>query len=252
MSEKIQISASIVLYNENRQILEQSINSFLKVPLSKKLYLIDNSPKRISNDIFNREEIEYVFVGKNVGFGAAHNLVIDKIKATSKFHLILNPDVRFNSSVIINLSVELEKRDHISMIAPKVVYPNGTLQYTCRKEPSLLELIYRTLGIKKSFTKQQEYRVENLSEPFSPDFIHGCFMLFRTQQFVHLKGFDERYFLYMEDADICRKIKDSGKEIFYYPKEQITHIHRKGSSKNVKLLSYHIVSAIKYFKKWDK
>ncbi|MBL4643582.1 MAG: glycosyl transferase family 2, partial [Flavobacteriaceae bacterium] len=69
MSEIIQISASIVLYNENIQILEQTINSFLKVPLSKKLYLIDNSPKRISHDIFKREEIEYVFVGKNVGFG---------------------------------------------------------------------------------------------------------------------------------------------------------------------------------------
>ena len=54
----------------------------------------------------------------------------------------------------------------------------------------------------------------------------------------------------MEDADICRKIKQSGKEILYYPKVEITHLYRKASGKNLKLFFIHLSSAIKYFRKW--
>jgi GT2 family glycosyltransferase len=250
LSAKIQISASIVLYNENIQVLEEAITSFLKVPLLKKLYLIDNSPKRIIIDIFKEEEIEYIFVGKNVGFGAAHNLVINKIKSFSKFHLILNPDVSFKPSVVVNLSRELENNPQVSLISPRVLYPNGSTQVICRKTPFFKEMLGRRLGVFNNYVASKQY--QKVSEPFFPDFIHGCFMLFKTDDFISIKGFDERYFLYMEDADICRKIKESGKEVLYYPKEQITHIHRKGSAKKGKLLYYHLVSAIKYFKKWHK
>ena len=93
---------------------------------------------------------------------------------------------------------------------------------------------------------------QDVSAPFYPDFMHGCFMLFKTDDFVNIRGFDERFFLYMEDADICRQLKMSGKEILYYPKEQITHVHRRGSSKNIKLFYFHLVSAIRYFRKWRK
>ena len=65
-----------------------------------------------------------------------------------------------------------------------------------------------------------------------------------------LKGFDERFFLYMEDADICRRIYKSGKKILFYPKVEIIHQHQQGSSKNIKLFIIHASSAIKYFLKW--
>ena len=75
-------------------------------------------------------------------------------------------------------------------------------------------------------------------------------MLFKTQGFKDLKGFDERYFLYMEDADLCKKISKNDKKALYYPKVEIIHHHQKGSSKNIKLFFYHVTSAIKYFLKW--
>ena len=250
MSDTIQISATIVLYNENMQVLEQAIASFLKVPMSKKLYLIDNSPKRITSAIINDDEIEYIFVEKNVGFGAAHNLAINKIKTISKFHLILNPDVSFKPSVVVNLINELELNPNVSLIAPSVVYPNGIPQVICRKTPSVKEMLIRRLAIFNTLVALDQY--QDVSKPFHPDFIHGCFMLFKTQDFINLNGFDERNFLYMEDADICREIKQSGNEVLYYPYEKITHIHRRGSAKKVKLLFYHTVSAIKYFRKWRK
>jgi len=76
-------------------------------------------------------------------------------------------------------------------------------------------------------------------------------MLFKTVDFKSLGGFDERYFLYMEDADICRKINKTEKKILYFPNVEIMHQHQKGSSKSVKLFIYHLSSAIKYFLKWN-
>ena len=75
-------------------------------------------------------------------------------------------------------------------------------------------------------------------------------MFFKTNDFIELGGFNERYFLYMEDADICREIDKLGKKKLFFPSVEITHLYQKGSSNNIKLFSYHISSAIKYFLKW--
>lgn len=251
MSDKIEISASIVLYKENTQTLQKTISSFLNLPFPKKLFLIDNSPNNDLENQFISEEIQYKFVGKNIGFGAAHNLVISTIKNKSKYHLILNPDIQFELDVIPKLINKLSEDTLLAMISPKALYPNNQLQFTCRKFPTKLELIYRRLKIFKSFTKDQEYRNINLEKPFCPDFIHGCFMLFNTNDFVKINGFDERYFLYMEDVDICKKIDALGKKKMYFPLASIIHHHRKGSSKNLHLLWIHFLSARKYFKKWQ-
>ena len=252
MERDIDISATIVVYKEAAKTLQKTIASFLNVSLRKKLYIIDNSPSNTLKEFCDFPEVEYVFVGQNKGFGSGHNLVLDNIKNYSRYHLILNPDVIFEPNVLLKLIKELETNQDVAMVSPKVMYPNGKQQYTCRRTPTLLELFYRRVGLRKKFTALQEYRDQELEKSFYPDFIHGCFMLFKTQDFINLKGFDEQYFLYMEDADICRKIKVAGKKVMYYPSVQITHIHRRGSAKNSALLYYHIVSAVKYFKKWNK
>ena len=188
------------------------------------------------------------FTGKNIGFGKAHNLILDKIN--SDFHLILNPDVEFSSEVIPALTNKLRTRPEVSFVTPKVVYPNKELQYVCRKYPTFFDLINRKVFFLKTFIHKNEYRNKDLEKPFYPAFIHGCFMLFNTEDFKKIKGFDTRYFLYMEDADICRKVDAIGKKKLYYPYIEITHQHRRGSSKSIKLFLIHISSAIKYFLKW--
>ena len=85
------ITASIVLFKENLETIKKTIDSFLKTPLEKKLYLIDNSPVNNLESHFKHFEIEYIYVGNNIGFRKAHNLGLNKIN--SDFHLILNPDV---------------------------------------------------------------------------------------------------------------------------------------------------------------
>ncbi|MCF6349380.1 MAG: glycosyl transferase family 2 [Flavobacteriaceae bacterium] len=250
MKEKKVITATIVLYNEEINELSKTINSFLNTPLQKKLFLIDNSPKDKLRNKFNQPEIEYIFIGENIGFGSGHNTIINKIKDCSKYHLILNPDVSFESSIILNLIKTLEKEEELAMIAPKVIFPNGEHQYTCRKYPTVLEMISRKMGIFKNYVNKREYKNLDLTKTFYPDFIHGCFQLYKTEDFVKINGFDERYFLYMEDVDICRKIDVLGKKKMYYPKEEITHILKKGSSKSIQLFIRHFLSSVKYFYKW--
>ncbi|CAA0204554.1 Glycosyltransferase, family GT2 [Tenacibaculum maritimum] len=250
MNIKIDISATIVLYKEDPIILKKTIDNFLAIPLTKKLFLVDNSPTNSLASIIKHADVEYIFIGKNRGFGVGHNNVIAKIKNLSNYHLVLNPDVSFTPLVLPNLINQLKKDHSLAMIAPKAVFPNNTHQYSCRRYPSPLELLMRRFGWFSSIIDKGEYRDKDLTKPFYSEYIAGCFHLYNTSDFIQLRGFDERYFLYMEDVDICRKIDLLGKKKLYYPKEKIFHILKKGSSKNIKLLYYHIVSAIKYFNKW--
>ena len=237
-------------YNSDIQLLEEVVSSILKIPFKKKVYIIDNSSTFKVESLFKNPSIEYINVGKNIGYGAGHNLVIKKIYINSNYHLILNPDVQFNPPIIGELIRELEQNPDVALIAPKVIYPNSEHQFTCRRYPSVLELISRRLRIFKKIVKNGEYRENDLTRPFFPEFLHGCFLLFKTKDFINVNGFDERFFLYMEDVDICRKIEKSGKKKLYYSKVEIVHYFNKGSSKKISLFLIHIVSVFKYFYKW--
>lgn len=254
MKETVKISASIVLYHEDIKDLNKTVQSFLSTPLSKRLYLIDNTPKALFKNKFTHADITYIPNYKNLGFGAAHNKILDKIDGTCEYHLILNPDVTFTPLVIPNLLAALEKDEDVAMIAPSVLFPDGKHQYSCRKFPTFNELLVRRVGVLKylfrNIIEKGEYRDKDLSKAFFPEYITGCFQLYKTKDLLSLKGFDERYFLYMEDVDICRKIDVLGKKKLYYPNERITHILKQGSTKSIKLFFIHLISAIKYFRKW--
>ena len=248
MSFKYEITATIVLYHEDQEILKRTIGAFLKMPLKKKLFLVDNSATRSFQNFFNDEEIEYFFPGKNIGFGKGHNFVLEKLN--SKYHLLLNPDIEFTATTIPILISQLEKDKDVAFVTPKVVYPNHEKQYVCRKHPTFFDLINRRVKIFPKAILKNEYRNQDPTKSFYPDFIHGCFMLFKTTVFKELKGFDERYFLYMEDADICREIEELGKKKLYFPEVTIVHHHQKESAKSLKLFWVHTSSALKYFFKW--
>jgi GT2 family glycosyltransferase len=254
MNDKLVLTGSIVLFDESLTDLHKTIDSFLNLSFNKKLYLIDNTKTRFYEYVFINKDIEYITIEKNIGFGSAHNIIIDNIKSISKYHLVLNPDVSFKEEVIPNLIIALEKDQNVAMIAPKVLFPDKTHQYSCRRYPSVQELLARRfIFLKQIFKKvifRGTYRDRNLNEPFYAEYITGCFHLYKTEDFVILNGFDERYFLYMEDVDICRKIDALGKKKLYYPNQEIIHILKQGSSKSTNLFFTHTSSALKYFLKW--
>ena len=248
MENQINISATIVIYNQSIDILKSAIDSFLNIPLTKKLFVIDNASKTYLEKQFLHEDLEYIYLDQNIGFGAAHNHVINKLN--SDYHLILNPDIEFNPSIIRPLIDKLQKEGDVSFITPKIVYPDSEIQFVCRKHPTFFDLINRKIKFSEKKFQAHQYAHKDLSKPFYPEFIHGCFMLFKTKELKTLQGFDKRYFLYMEDADLCRKIDASGKKKLYFPEVEIIHQHQKGSSKKPILFYHHFISAIKYFLKW--
>lgn len=139
------IYASIVLYHNPRGQLEKAIKSFLNTSLDVKLYLIDNSSEDTLKDFQNIDSrIEYIFNGANFGYGKAHNIAIrESIEKNVPYHLVLNPDVYFDAGVLESLYEYMEKSREIGNMMPRVVYPNGDVQYLCKLLPTPIDLILR-------------------------------------------------------------------------------------------------------------
>lgn len=255
MEKPIKLTASIVLFNEDPEVLHQTIECFLNIEnFQTKLYLINNSNNNYFHSHLIDNKIEYLESKKNLGFGKGHNKVLDRITSNSDFHLVLNPDITFSKDVVGELIKELDKDDQMSLIAPKVLFPDGRFQYSCRRYPKLSEMFFRRVPLFKNLSKsildKGIYSDKNLDEPFYAEYLTGCFHLYKTKDFLALGGFDDRYFLYMEDVDICRKIDNYDKKKLYYPKVEIFHVLKQGSNENFGLFLRHTISMFRYFNKW--
>jgi len=252
---EIVISGSIVLYNTGERV-RNSIESFLSTSLPVKLYLIDNSPteqvKEQLKDLLEDKRIEYISNKQNIGFGAAHNIALRKAIKSAPYHVVLNPDVYFEADVLNKLFSFMQDNQDVGLVIPKVVYPNGELQYLSKLLPTPFDLIFRRF-LPSSLIKKRlfyyEMQFSGYNQKVNVPYISGCFMFIRTSLLPTVGLFDERYFLYLEDTDLSRRFFLAGKNIFY-PGAQIVHYHERGSYKDLKLLIRHIKSAIKYFNKW--
>jgi len=242
----MKISASIVIYKENKETLKKIMDSFLSIIYTKKeLIIIDNSPtEELKTFCQSFENVKYIFSGKNLGFGAGHNLAFKKLKEKSDIHMIINPDVYFNSDEISSFLNWFYEQKEISLATTKVCYPDGENQNIVRNVPTIIDLIKRKLKIDSGELHIQDNSIKEV--PFA----HGCFFIFKTEVFEKLGGFDERFFMYMEDLDIFIRAKKYGKTVIN-TNYKIYHEFRKGSSKSFKLLKYHIISAYKFFKKYN-
>ena len=130
------LTGSIVIFNERIEILTKAVNSFLEGTTDSVLYLIDNSPTDKVSHLFNHPRIIYKFNDKNIGFGRGHNIAIrEGMKRGSEYHLVLNPDVYFDNTVIEDLHFFLNQNKDVGLIIPKVRYPDGRIQLVCRLLP---------------------------------------------------------------------------------------------------------------------
>lgn len=251
---KYDIAASIVAYKNNSEIINNAVKSFLDTNLEVAILIIDNSPTdALEIDLIQDERVFYKFNGNNVGFSKAHNQGIRFFKDLCKYFLVLNPDVYFNGTTLSTLYNYLENHPDTGLIAPKVLYPNGDIQTSRRLIPSPIDLLIRRLPFGKSlFSKRtglNEYSNCDSNAIIEVPFLLGCFMLFRTSAIDKVGMFDERYFVYLEDLDICRRFSIKYK-VIYHGQAHIYHLYQRASSKSLNMLLLHTVSMVKYFKKW--
>ncbi|MFA6185738.1 MAG: glycosyltransferase family 2 protein [Phycisphaerae bacterium] len=248
------LTVSIVTYKNNILQLQRAVNCVAESPCVEKIYIIDNSPSNQLREItFLSEKIEYIFNNKNLGYGRANNIALENsIKNGVNYHLVLNPDIYFEKGVIEELYDFMEKNPDVGLVMPKILYPDGSLQYLCKLLPTPLDLIRRRFLPGNIFSKQNsfyELRFAGYNKIMDVPYLSGCFMFIRTEALRRVGLFDEQFFMYLEDADISRRIHKHYRTV-YYPKVFGFHEYEKGSYRNSKLLKYHLFSAFRYFNKW--
>lgn len=249
------IIGSIVLYNNPLKQIQQAIDSFLNTEMSVRLYVIDNSPDDRAGALCKDARVVYIFNGRNLGFGAGHNVALKRSIGEAAYHLVMNPDVYFEPGVLETMIQFASPRSDIGLLMPKILNPDGSLQYLCKRLPSPTDLILRRFlpAPLKPFVQARldryEMRDQDYNRTLSVPALSGCFMLISDAALAEVGGFDERYFMYLEDVDMSRRIHQKFKTI-YYPQTAIYHRNGKGSYRQMRPLKYHLVSAFRYFQKW--
>lgn len=249
------ITASIVLYKNNRKILLESINSFLNSDyLQKHLYLVDNSPTNDLKDIILDKRVTYLFNPSNPGFGTAHNIAIKlAIEIGSSYHFIINPDIFFHKNVIPSMIEYMNHHLDVGMMMPQILNNDGSIQYLPKLLPTPLSVLIRK--IKKPFFYYQKfinkYELRNIevNKAYNAPVLSGCFTLLRLSVIEEVGFYDDKFFMYFEDWDLSRRIHEKYKTI-YYPFVSVYHGYESGANKSIRLFKIFLFSMVYYFNKW--
>ncbi len=250
----MRLSCSIVCYRNHVGEIAQVLESVRASGMQADIYVIDNSPDDSLAPLAQRYQANYEHLPHNPGFGAAHNVAIRAAMAAgADFHLVLNPDIRFAAGVLPALLEYMGRHDDIGLLMPNIHYPDGQQQFLCKLLPNPVDLmirrffpaLYRVSGRLAWYEMHSSGYDKIMDVPA----LSGCFMLLRTGVLREIGCFDERFFMYLEDVDLSRRIGRVSRTV-YFPYATAIHDYRKGSYKNLRLLYYHARSAIQYFNKW--
>lgn len=252
------ISISIVAYRGYEDIKDAvaSIEKFTDKSISKKIYIVDNSCYEDGNAsktdfvqfLSQWEDVEYIDVKVNLGFGKGHNYILHRLE--SKYHAIVNPDILLTDDAF-KIIMDFMETDDSGVVIPKLVSEDGKMIKAYRRELTVWDMFIRFCG-SGFFAKRQNYHTMDdmdYSKPFDVPFAQGSFWVIRTELLKEIKGFDDRFFMYMEDADLSKRVNEVSR-IKYLPNTTVIHKWERGSHKNATLLKYHLKSMFRYFKKW--
>ena len=251
----VKISGCIVTYNTDQEQLLAAMDSFLNYcPKDSTLYIVDNSPADSLKIIAARENVEYIHLGSNPGFGAAHNLAIQRsIKSGNKYHFIINPDIHFNTDVINPMVRYMQANQDVGMMMPEVLYPDGSIQYLPKLLPAPFWIIRRKFkkfdAAFDSFINKYELRTFPRKQIYNAPILSGCFTLLNLTAIQEVGGYDDKFFMYFEDFDLSRRVHEKYKTI-YFPDVSVYHGYEGGANKSFKLFKIFLLSAFHYFNKW--
>ncbi len=249
------VSVSIVVYRNDAVQVTEVLSCLSSSGLPVSVTVVDNSPEDALRPFVEAAGAEYFFNGGNIGFGAAHNIAIRRYVGRSAYHLILNPDLTFGAETIPALYGFMQENPGVGLAMPKIFYPDNKEQRLCKLLPTPFDLFLRRFvgkqGHRFARRRMAGYLLEDvdLTAPrFIPN-LSGCFMFVRMEALQAVGLFDERFFLYMEDVDLCRRIAAQWETVFY-PYASIVHEYGNASYRDPHHLKLHMTSAWKYFNKW--
>jgi hypothetical protein len=249
------ITASIVLYNTPESDLARLLDCIRHSSISVDTYLIDNSPLTTDLSFNHHPRVTYIRAAKNKGYGAGHNSAIRYILDKAEFHFVLNPDIYFGPRELEEMVKFMTTDPTIGQLMPKVTYPDGSLQYLCKLLPHPADLILRRFSFgpfrraARLHMERFELRDTDYNKVMDVPYLSGCFMLLRTSALRQIGLFDERFFMYLEDVDLCRRMNSAFRTVFY-PIATVAHDHARESYRSRRALWMHMVNSIRYFNKW--
>lgn len=237
------LAISIVTYNSDLSTLNRLVEQINNEKnLKIKLIIIDN----MSDNSYFLKLIDLkcsvISAGKNLGYGASHNLA-NYLLDNSKYYVVLNPDIYLENNTLLNCFNFMEKNYEFSLISP--LLKNSTDKYFRIESRtfSFLEIIKRRFGRDDTLINFVEHNVKN--KIIDTNFISGAFMFFRREHFKLINGFDERFFMYLEDVDICKRIVRLGR-IGILDNTFAFHERTRASYKSIKMMFIHLISFLKF------
>ena len=253
MDEKVTVTVGIVSYHNLEDVTEavEKIEKYTDKTLSKRIYIIDNADdvEGFTEFAEQYDDVSYIHTGENLGFGKGHNIVLDKID--SDYHAIINPDVFFLEDSLSKIIEFMNQDETIGLCIPKLVDKNGARHNVYRREITIVDLLVR-IFFSKICKKRLDYHImkdHDFTKSFHVPFAQGSFMVVRTELLKKLGGFDDRFFMYLEDADLCKRINEIS-DVRYFPGTTAFHRWERGSHKSFKLFRIHMRSMWLYMKKW--
>ncbi|NIA18435.1 MAG: glycosyltransferase, partial [Actinobacteria bacterium] len=220
----------------------------------------NNSGDGIIADVQKRfKDVDFIQSNRNLGMGGGNNLGIEQSRG--EYALILNPDTIVKKDSIKKMYEFLENNNDVGIVGPKLIYPDGRLQYSCFKNWKFLTPLYRRTFLGKLNKKHidnflmKDYDHKSKKEV---NWLMGSCLLIRKNVLNKIGLFDKRFFMYFEDTDLCRRAWQSGYKVVYLPEAVVIHDHGRASAEKPwylapffsKLSRIHIASWIKYFIKW--
>ncbi|MBO0423889.1 glycosyl transferase family 2 [Enterococcus plantarum] len=191
---------------------------------------------------------------ENNGFGYGHNQILKKV--ATRYAVIFNPDVLITKKALDEMIQRIKAEEQLAAVCPKVLNSDGTTQYLVRQKLDVFDYMLRFVpfqSVKKLFDKRLSYYECRDLPDDRTSYIKmgsGCFMVIDIDKFKQVGGFDERFFMYFEDNDLCLSFGKAGYNILYTPFETVIHLYEKGAHKNKDLFKIFLHSMIKFFNKW--
>jgi GT2 family glycosyltransferase len=231
----VQLSVVIVNYNVCDLLLNAvvSLNHAL-AGIDGEIIVVDNASTDGAVETLNRlfPRVITVQLDKNLGFGAANNIGIER--ATGDYVLLINPDTIVQEETLRTMLEFMEGHPGAVFAGCKILNPDGSFEPASKRGfPSPWSSFCRVFGLSRLFPGSRLFGGYNLTHldpdrPASVEALSGCFMFCRADALRQLGGFDTDFFMYGEDLDLCYRAKQRGGEIWYYPATSIVHL--KGES----------------------
>ncbi|NLX17860.1 MAG: glycosyltransferase [Desulfobulbus sp.] len=237
------IAVSVVSHGHGEMVANLVV-SLLSFPEVCRILVTLNRPESLQ--LPGDERISVIHNALPKGFGANHNTAFSF--CNEPFFCVVNPDIELRANPFPAL-LEASAKAASAVTAPMVLSPQGTVEDSFRRFPNLRRLIVRLFG-----QADRSYASIPIDRGiFFPEWVAGMFMLFSSEDFAALNGFDEKFFLYYEDVDICVRAWKSGRKVAFCPEASVVHDARRSSHRDMRFLRWHLASMMRYFyKHWAR